>query len=110
MYKDRVLQKEAIRKAVARHRVLHQGITKEGITSTVLQFEDSSQLDIGRLLDKRATLTKLIDYFSSVSKFKPLLKEIRFGVFGPTLDKVGVVLEVLGSTSLIDDWIPEEIK
>ena len=33
-YKDKVLQREAVKKAVQKHRVLQEGITKEGITSS----------------------------------------------------------------------------
>ena len=37
-YKDPEKQKEAVRKAVEKHRVLHQGITKEGITTQGITY------------------------------------------------------------------------
>ncbi len=100
-YKDPNLQREAVRKAVEKHRVLQTGITKEGITGIRDVIPDMVFQDDGSILKWDAVernkdkLTQLITFMVGDEKAKKYLKDIRFGVFGPTLDRVGVALGVL---------------
>ena len=85
-YKDKTKQKEAMRKAVDKHRqgITSQGITKEGITEYPAILE--------ALVDpiKRAKLKRIHESLRT----RGLLGEVRYGVYGPTFDIVGELLEV----------------
>ena len=84
-YKDKVLQREAIRRAVAKHRgITGEGITGEGITQYPAIVE---------ALCDPVKRNKLEAIYQSL-KAHNVLGEVRYGVFGPTFEVVGEMLEV----------------
>ena len=73
-------------------------ISAEDVTQDVTRItfaDDSSVLDLEALERNREKLTKLCNFMKSDDKFKKYMKDIRFGIFGCTLDRIGQVLEVV---------------
>jgi len=63
--------------------------------SRLLHLNDGSTLDPAGLIACRDSLVKLINYLTSVDKFKKYMTDIRFGARGPTLATVAQVLEAM---------------
>ena len=88
-YKDKVLQKEAVRKAVAKRRVLQSGITSEGITEEgITEYHPI----LNALIDpvKRQKLQAICD---SLGK-RNLLSKVYYGTRQPVdFDMVNELLE-----------------
>ena len=96
-------KKEQTRLRVQRYRerVALQGIvtkSNENVTQDVTRLtfaDDSSVLDFEALERNREKLTKLCNFMKSDDKFKKYMKDIRFGIFGCTLDRIDQVMEVV---------------
>jgi len=110
-YKDKGKQREANKERMRRVR---QGNTEQGNTENkavgnvlpeddvtpyinhrVVFSDDGAVLDLDIIERKREKLTLLINYMNSEEKFKRYMKDIRFGVSGTTLDRVGVAMGLL---------------
>ena len=96
MYKDKDKQREAVKKAVEKHRkgITEQGITREGITlhtGPKIKFDNGSYLHINKLVDikSRGLITYLVENLNSSYQ-----GSIRVGVFGPTIKECKKLLEV----------------
>lgn len=57
--------------------------------------DDSSVLDLELLYNRKDKIGQLLDYLNSSDKTRRLLPHIRYGVYGPTLDRVNMVLSYL---------------
>jgi len=66
----------------------------QGGNNVIVFEDDSSRLNIDLLNKRRDKLTQLINSLKDNPKFRGYLKDIRFGVYGPTLDRIAQVLEV----------------
>jgi len=95
-YKDKTKDREAHKELMRKRRegVTTQGVTGAGVTQCIT-FEDGSVLDINNLLDHKEKLTQLIKYIKGEDKFRRHLEDIRFGVYGPTLKTIDLVLETI---------------
>ena len=88
-YKDKEAQKEAVKKAVNKHRVLQKGITSEGITGQgITKYPAILEAIVDP--EKRKKLEKIT---LSLKEHK-VAELVRYGCYGPTFDVVGDLLEV----------------
>ena len=101
-YKDKKKQKEANRLAKQRARkgmTGEEGVIPEDVIPDdrrITFSDDGSVLDLDAVERNRDNLTKLIKYMNGDGKAKKYMKDIRFGVSGCTLDRVGVAIGVIG--------------
>jgi len=88
-YKDRDKQKEAVKKAVDKHRGITKGITSEGITP--MGITDYYPPVVYALLDpvKRKKLEYICQALRDEDK-----PEVRYGVEGPTFDTITELLSI----------------
>ena len=70
------------------------GFTGQGSQDMVFT-DDGSILKWDAVERNRGKLVKLISYMVGDEKAKKYIKDIRFGVYGPTLDRVGVALGII---------------
>ena len=89
MYKDKERQREAVKKAVERHRVLQKGITSEGITGQGI----TPRLSLVEKLVDPEWRGKLVKIHRSLASFN-VDGVVRLGISGPTFDVVGELLDV----------------
>lgn len=89
-YKDKVLQKEAVRKAVQRHRGITGGITKQGITSEGITKYPALLIALADPV-KRAKLRRICEELTA----HHVLSEVYYG-YGDTSVPFDVVSEYLG--------------
>ena len=92
-YKDPEKQKEAVRKAVEKHRVLHQGIRKEGITTQGITYPPILYALIDPI--KRAKLEAIHQSLKEHRKVDKVFYGYP-GLGGVPFDIVGDYLEVTG--------------
>ena len=95
MYKDKEKQKEAVRKAVEKHRkgITSEGITQQGITlhsGPRVRFENGSYIHIVKLVELKSR--GLLEYLVEHAKIGA--DNLRVGVNGPTITECKELLEV----------------
>ena len=90
-YKDKVLQKEAVRRAVQKHRVLQEGITKEGITAEgITEYHPVMKWLIPG--ERRDKLEKIV---ASLKRHNVLRNSyLGAGIHSLPMDIVGEMLEI----------------
>ena len=89
-YKDKEKQKEAVKKAVDKHRGITNGITEQGITPKGIT-EYPPLLYALADVKKRAKLRAICQSLSE----HHVLQEVRYGVYGTTMDVVAEYLTAL---------------
>ena len=100
-YKDLQKSREAHKEMMRRKRegvtsgVTNGGCNISGVTFDLVFQDDGSILKWDAVEGNKVKLTKLITYMNGDEKAKKYLKDIRFGVFGCTLDRMGIALGVI---------------
>lgn len=91
-------KKEYQREYMRKRRSNKEGLTSEGsnIRSNDMVFQDDGSILKWDAIERnKPKLIKLITFMVNDEKAKKYLKDIRFGVYGPTLDRVGVALGII---------------
>ena len=87
-YKDAEESRNAAKERKRKQRGVTKGVTLEGVTGQGVTYPHIVHSLVDK--DKRLRLEKI----HACLKGRGLLREVRYGVFGPTFEVVGELLEV----------------